>query len=169
MTRQEKEAMALRDWDEVNQCLRKMGELDIEKENLDGRMTLEINDLKQRYAAWAEDVISERKSIECLVRSFVEGRKAEFVKVRSKELDFGTVAYRVATSIPTPRAQGKVAEIIQAVKAMGMSCFRTREELDKEALDTLTDQDLAKIGLARKTEDKLRIEPKMEAIKGARG
>ena len=166
MTRQEKEALALKDWDEVNQCLRKMGELDIEKEKLDGRLTLEINDVKERYAAWGDEVLSERKSIETLVRGFVESRKSEFVKVRSKELDFGTVAFRVASSIPTPRAPGKVAEVIKALKYMGFKGYRVKEELDREALDNLTDQDLAKVGLARKVEDKLRIEPKMEAIKG---
>lgn len=166
MTKEEQTAIALSDWEEVNLCLRKMGELDIEKETLNGRMTIEINEVKERYAAWVGDITSERKDIEALVREFVDARKAEFVKVRSKELDFGTVAFRVVSSIPTPRAPGKVAEIIKALKFMGLNCFRTKETLDKEALDGLTDQDLAKIGLTRKVEDKLRIEPKMEAIKG---
>ncbi|OHD21252.1 MAG: hypothetical protein A2Y38_05505 [Spirochaetes bacterium GWB1_59_5] len=169
MRNQKASAMALRDWDEVNQCLRKMGELDIEKETLDGRLTLEINDVKGRYSVWAEEVIAERRGIEALVKGFVETRKAEFVKVRSKELDFGTVAYRVVSSIPTPRAADKLSAIVRAVKAMGMSCLRTKEEIDKEALESLSDMELAKIGLTRKVEDKLRIEPKMEAIKGARG
>jgi phage host-nuclease inhibitor protein Gam len=167
MTKKEKERMALRDWEEVNQCLRKMGELDIEKENLDGRLTLEINDVKQRYTAWAETVVSERRGIEALVKGFVEARKDEFIKVRSKDLDFGTIAWRVVSSIPTPRAVDKLSAVVRAVKALGMNCLlRVKEELDKEALERLSDMDLVKIGLARKVEDKLRIEPKMEAIKG---
>ena len=166
MAKQKVNTYALKDWDEVNACLRKMGELDIEKESLDGEMTLEINTIKQRFTVLADEVLTERKEIEATVRGFVESRKDEFIKVRSKELDFGTVAWRVVTSIPTPRAADKLAAIIRTVKTAGLKCLRTREELDKEALESLSDLELAKIGLTRKVEDKLRIEPKIEVIRG---
>ena len=155
------------DWDGVNLGLRRMGELDIEKEDLEGRMTLEINQIKERYKLLVDPVIQERCEIEADIKAFVEGRKDEFLKTRSKDLDFGTIAYRVATSIPTPRAVEKLAAVIRSVKALGMNCLRVKEELDKSALEELSDQDLAKIGLLRKVEDKLRIEPKIETIKAA--
>lgn len=159
------QTVGLAGWDEVNQCLKRIGELDIMREDLEGTMTLEINQIKERYAGFVEPLVSERREIEALVRAFAESRKDEFVKVRSKELDFGTIAWRVVSSIPLPRAVDKLNAVIRAVKALGWGCIRVKEELDRESLEKLTDPELARIGLNRKVEDKLRIEPKIETVR----
>jgi hypothetical protein len=73
---------------------------------------------------------------------------------RSKELVFGVVKFRVATSIVLK--VGKEA-CLKALKALGLTdCIRIKEEVDKEAVDKLLDGvTLAKVGASRKTVDRL--------------
>ncbi|MBF0487875.1 MAG: host-nuclease inhibitor Gam family protein [Nitrospirae bacterium] len=98
------------------------------------------------------------------ITAFCEEHKHEFAKTRSKELTFGTVAYRVTTKIVIRSLKACVA----AMEALGLAQYlRIEKKPDKEIMLNLDDQTLAKVGASRKTEDNLRIEPAMEKIKEA--
>lgn len=151
-------------WDDVNLWLKRLGEIHIATEDLEGRMTLEINTIKDAYAPHYADMAAEKKIIEAAIKEFVEANKAEFLKIRTKTFDFGTVALRVTKKI----AIRNVKAVIAAIKGLGwMQCIRIKEEPDKEALDGLSDQELARIGVKRVVEDKLRIEPNIERLREA--
>lgn len=150
------------DWNEVDGALRRMGEIDVRLQKLEGQMTLKINEIKADYDAKAAGLKAERKAIEENIGLFAESRKQEFAKVRSKDLTFGVVAYRVATKVVVKSKAATVA----ALKALGLQQYlRIVEEPDKEAMSGLDATTLAKVGATLKTEDKLRIEPNMERIK----
>lgn len=157
-----KEATAeLKDWSEVDETLKRMGEIDIEREKIDGRMTLKINEIKQDYAEQDKPLVLERDRLENSISAFVEARKAEFVKVRSKVLNFGTVGFRVTRKITFRNKESVVA----ALKAAGLLQFvRTVEEPNKEAMEGLDDLTLTKLGANRKVEDKLTVEPNIERL-----
>lgn len=94
----------------------------------------------------------------------MEQNKQDFLKVRTKTFDFGVVAMRVTRKIVIRN----VKAVIAAIKALGLTQYlRVKEEPDKEALDGLSDQELAKIGVKRVVEDKLRIEPNIERLREA--
>lgn len=149
------------DWNDVDQGLRRMGEIDIRLTRLEGEMTIKINAIRAEYDAKAEGLKAERKTIEDQIGLFADARKEEFAKVRSKELTFGTVAYRIIHKV---LIRNKAATIA-ALEALGLDSYlRIIKEPDKEAMTGLDAGTLAKVGASLKTDDKLRIEPNLERI-----
>lgn len=157
-----KEAVAeYTDWQDVDNALRRMGEIDIRLQDLEGSLTLRVNEIREEFDTKAEGLKAERKKLEHAVTAFVEARKEEFIKVRNRELTFGTIAYRLVTKVVI---RSKAA-CLAALKALNLHAYiRITEEPDKEALSGLDAGTLAKVGAQLKTEDKLRIEPKLEKI-----
>lgn len=108
-------------------------------------------------------MLTERKELEDDISVFCQENKLEFAKQRSRELNFGVVAYRVTTKIIIKSKEACIA----AMHALKLETYiRTIEEPDKLAMEDLDDSVLAKIGAKRKTEDKLRIEPNRERLSG---
>lgn len=150
------------DWNEVDSALRRLGEIDIRLQKLEGDITLKVNEIKAEYDIKSEGLKAERKAIEENITLFAEARKQEFARIRSKDLTFGIIAYRVVTKVVVKSKAATVA----ALKALGLVQYlRVIEEPDKEAMGGLDSSTLAKVGATMKTEDKLRIEPNIERIK----
>lgn len=149
-------------WDQVNEALRRMAEIDIALGEIEGRLTLEINDAKAGAEAEAGPHKEARRSLEADITAFCEEHKEEFAKVRSKEFTFGLIGYRVVAKLVIKSKKACLA----AMRALGLDSYiRVIEEPDKDAMDGLDDATLARIGASRKTEDKLRIEPNLEKLK----
>jgi phage host-nuclease inhibitor protein Gam len=154
----------LASWEEVDQKLRRIGEIDIALEKIEGSMTLQINEIREKYEREIETYKTDRQALDEAITVFAEERKEEFSKVRSKDMTFGSVAYRVVRSIYIRSKEATVA----ALHALKLDqCIRVIEEPDKEAMVDLEDNILAKVGAKRKVEDKFRIEPNIERIKEA--
>lgn len=159
-----KNLLEISDWDQVDVTLRRMGEIDIAVEKIQGDMTLKINEIKAAAETKAEGMKKERRDLEEAITNFCEKYKDEFAKKRSRELTFGVIAYKVTTKIVIRAKKACVA----AMEALGLTQYlRIEKEPDKELMLNLDDQTLAKIGASRKIEDKLRIEPAIEKIKEA--
>ncbi len=151
------------DWREIDQALRRIGEIDIDLGGMEGEMTLRVNEVRARYERKAEALKGERKKIEALVEAFARERKDEFTKVRSKELTFGSVSFRIIHKVAIRSRKATVA----ALEAMGLDvCLRVTKEPDKEAMKALDAGTLAKAGASLKTEDRFFAEPNMERIAG---
>jgi len=150
------------DWSEVDAGLRRMGEIDIKLAQIEGRMTLRINETRAEFEAKALPLREERKTIYSSIESFAGERKDQFAKIRSKELTFGTVAYRIAHKVVIKSKRATAA----ALEAVGLSsCLRITKEPDKEAMKALDTGMLARVGAALRTEDQLSIEPNIERIR----
>ncbi len=151
-----------KDWNDVDQALRRMGEIDIRLNKLEGEQTLKVNEVKAEYDLKAEGLKAERHILEEQITLFAESRKEEFAKVRSKDLTFGVVAYRIVSKVVVKSKAATVA----ALEALHLDSYlRIIKEPDKEAMTGLDAATLAKVGSSLKTEDKLRIEPNIERIK----
>ena len=104
---------------------------------------------------------AERKKIYSNIELFTGERKSEFAKVRSKELTFGTVAYRFVHKVAIRSKKATVA----ALEAMGLVAYlRIVKEPDKEAMKSLDPAILARVGAALRTDDQLNVEPDIERI-----
>ena len=155
-------AKEYQDWSEVDAGLRRMGEIDIRLAEIEGHMTLRINETRAEYEAKAQSLKEERKMIYSNIETFAGERKDQFAKMRSRELTFGTVAYRIAHKVVIRSKRATAA----ALEAMGlMSCLRVTKEPDKEAMKTLDAGILARVGAALKTEDQISVEPNIERIR----
>lgn len=151
-------------WDDVDNHLRRMGEIDIGIAKIEGDMTLRINEIRAQYEEEAEHLRYERFCIEGGIAAFVDDHKEEFAKTRSKELTFGVIAFRVVKKIVIRSIKATIA----AMHALKLEQYiRIIEEPDKELMADLDDNTLSKVGAVRKVDDRLRIEPNIERIKEA--
>ena len=162
MAKKKQVKITFQDWVGVDAALKRMAELSIAVEKLEGKMTLQMNSIREEFQGKIEPLNKELVNLDEGVRAFAEERKAEFAKVRTRELNFGTISFRVKKSLYVRNNKATVA----ALKALGLQAYlRTTEEPDKEKLDGLADTDLAKIGVTRKTDDKLSVEPNIDRIR----
>ncbi len=151
-----KKESTLQSWDEVDNQLRKLGELQIKKTKLEGTFQVKINELKESYATQCGIIAAEVKQIETEITRFCDSRKDEFLNKRNKKLNFGVVAYRVSEKV----ILGSVDAVIKSIKTLNLEyVLRIKEEIDKEKIKSLDKQTLTKIGVKIETKDKISIEP----------
>lgn len=156
-----KKESSLKSWDEVDESLKNLGKLKIEKTRLEGELTTKINELKEQYTAKCSEISYDIKNIEKEITRFCEEHKETFINKRSKKLNFGLIAYRLTEKVKI----SCISATIKALKALNLDfCLRVKEEIDKEEVKTLDTSILTKIGVKIEKEDKLSIEPSIVEI-----
>lgn len=156
----------LKDFNEVDNSLRKLCEIECAMGNINNDINVEINKIKERYVERLNELENERAFLTQQVSDFAENNKHEFSEKRSRELVFGTIGFRLSSSVSVPRAKAKIESLIKSIKAYGFKdCIKYEEKVDKDALNELNDSELVKLGLTRKTTDNFRIDLNLEKIK----
>lgn len=152
----------LKNWEQVDNAIKTLAELNISKTRLEGDQTILINEIKKNTAIKAKSIDLKIKEIEKDIERYTESHKDEFTEKRSKKLNHGTISYKIVKKV----CCSCVAEAIKALNALNLNfCIRTKQELDKDRLMSDVDENtLLKAGITIKKEDKLRIEPNYEKI-----
>ena len=151
-----KKESSLLSWDEVDNRLRRLGELQIQKSKLEGNLQTKINELKADYTTQSTIIANEAKQIETDITRFCDAHKDEFLNKRNKKLNFGVVAYRLSEKV----IFSSVDAVIKSIKALNLEfVLRIKEEIDKEKIKSLDKHTLTKIGVKIETKDKISIEP----------
>ena len=157
-----KNLLQINDWTEVDGALRRLGEINIEVEKQDGKLTLEINQLKDKFTERVNPLLAEHKCIENGIKAFVLQHKSEFANIRTREFNFGEVGFHVASKVVVTAPKVTIA----ALKELGLkACLNIEESLNKDQLKTLSDAVLAKVGARKETVDNLTIKPNIDRIK----
>ena len=109
----------------------------------------DVDKLKTECAARCEPL---KKDIEA--REQALARREELFKGRkSRELTFGTIGFRVSSSLRTIKKM-TWERVLGVLRERGMTnCIRIKEEVDKEALRTLGPNTLADVGCKLVQED----------------
>lgn len=164
MARKRIEGTALNSWEEVDTCLQEIGRIDRELHLLEAMQNEMIDKVKFETKESAEPLQNKKTGLELAIKDYCEANRAEFAKVKTKQLTFGTVGFRLTTRITIK----KVAETLQALKDLVLTqCIRIKEEPDKEAMKNLSDETLAEVGAARRTENVFGYEINQEKIREA--
>jgi len=164
MARKRIEGSQLKSWEEVDICLQEIGGIDRQLAVLEAGQNARIDEVKEQTKNAAQPLLDKKTGLELAIKDYCEANRAEFAKVKTKELTFGSVGFRLSTRILIKR----VAETLQALKDLSLTnCIRTKEEPDKEAMKALTDETLAEVGAGRKTENIFGYEIKLEELKAA--
>ena len=151
MTRIKIEGPTLKSWDEVNEHLKEQGLIELAVQEIESKMNLEINGIKEKAEDQAKPLKERAKVIAREVKEYSDYHRDE-IKGKEKVLTFGKVGYRKSTKITVPRKN--TASIIKALFTKGLeACVRTVQEVNKDALRALSDDVIAEIGCTRKVED----------------
>ena len=166
MVRKRIEGTALQSWDDVDTCLADIAAADRELSIIEGAANENIEAIRKAVKEAAQPVLDRKSALELQIKEYCESNRAEFVKVKSKQLTFGEVGFRLSTKIMIKR----IAETLQALKDLSLSnCIRIKEEPDKEAMKALTDEVLAEVGASRKTDNTFGYTLNLERINGEVG
>jgi phage host-nuclease inhibitor protein Gam len=158
------EGTALGSWEDVDSNLREICEIERELQLQEAALNEGVDRLKEEAKVKSAPHRDRKKALELAVKEFCEANRAEFAKSKSRRLTFGTVGFRLSTKIMIRR----MAETLQALKDLKLNqCIRIKEEVDKEAMKALTDETLAEVGAARKTENAFGYELDMERLNKA--
>lgn len=158
--------MQINSFNDIDLALKRVCELSVGIEKINGDVTLECNRIKEARKSEIERLENEKKFIEQQITLFCEENKAEFAEKRSKEFTFGEIGYRISKSVSLPRVKTKLQALLKAIKSFGLAkeCIIYEEKPNKEALAELDDADLVKLGLKRTIKDNFRIVPKIESL-----
>ncbi|WP_086240501.1 host-nuclease inhibitor Gam family protein [Campylobacter devanensis] len=158
--------MEIKSFSDIDIALKRVCELSVGIEKINGEVTLECNRIKESRKSEVERLESEKAYIEQQITLFCEDNKHEFAEKRSREFTFGEIGYRISKSVSIPRVKTKLEALLNAIKAYGLSkeCINYTESVNKDALCELDDADLAKLGLKRVVKDNFRIVPKIENL-----
>ncbi len=155
----------LRGWDEVDDAIRRYGLLRVQRDEFEAELHRRVTAIKDELAKEIAPIDSEMESLERAIKEYTEANKPGFSRVRSRVLTFGTVGFRMSSSLRIK----SVAVTLAKLKELGMGdCIRIKEEPDKEALRDHPDETLAAIGVKRVETDAVYFEPDMEKIRSAR-
>ena len=156
-----KKESSLKSWAEVDNKLKRLGELQIKKAELDGRLTNQINTIKESYTKDNEVIVTEMKEIEKDISRYCDANKDSFLNKRNKKLNFGLISYRLTEKVVCKC----VESTIKCLKSLNLDwCLRIKEEVNKDSLKELDSKTLEKIGVSIVKEDKITIEPDIAGI-----
>lgn len=159
------ESMKIKNYEDVNLTLKRLAELSVALEKINGEVTLECNRIKESRASEVERINNEKKYLEQCIAGFCEDNKGDFAEKRSKEFTFGTIGYKLTKSVTLPRIKEKVEKLLVALKSYGCTkCIKYEETIDKDEIVELDDSTLVKLGLKRTIKDNFRIVPKIESL-----
>lgn len=157
--------MEIKNYEDVNLTLKRLAELSVALEKINGEVTLECNRIKESRASEVERINNEKKYLEQCITNFCEDNKGDFAEKRSKDFTFGTIGYKLTKSVTLPRVKEKVEKLLVALKSYGCTkCIKYEETIDKEEIVELDDSTLVKLGLKRTIKDNFRIVPKIESL-----
>lgn len=164
MARKRIEGTTLNSWEEVDSTLQEIAAIDRDLLLVESAGNEKIEEIRKAMKCAAQPLQDKKAAMELAIKEYCESNRMEFSKIKTKALTFGEVGFRLSTKIIIKR----VAETLQALKDLQLfNCIRIKEEPDKEAMKTLTDETLAEIGAGRKIENVFGYTLNLEKLKEA--
>ncbi len=150
----------IRSWDEADQALHAMAQLDARAERLSSVAEARISEIRRELQVLLDPIERERESLFAALSAWVVEHQGEMVDRRGKparsiELSGGKVglrsgAPRLSTSAGGGVTQAELDAMIPVLRARGHGfCIETVERVVRARLDELSDRELSLIGLCR--------------------
>jgi phage host-nuclease inhibitor protein Gam len=151
--------------EQADKVLREIGDLQHDINAYQEGLREDVDELKNAAAQVIKPMQDKIKQKTASLEAFATAnRKGYFGKAQSRILNFGLIGWRRSTKISIAKnTLEKIKEVFSPAKAK--SLVRTKEEVDKQALAKLTDEQLASVGAKRKGKEAFFAEPALaEAV-----
>lgn len=133
----------LKSWEDVDACLKAMGDAENEISVITAEMNAAIAQAKKEAEEKAAQFKETIKQNEGKIKEFTTIRK-EDLKGKSKQLTFGTVGFRQSTKLLLP---SDTAEVILKLRENGMAdCINVKESINKDTVKSYPEEDILRIG-----------------------
>lgn len=163
MARKRMAGTVLKSWDEADQALREIGICGLAMENIEGRMNLEILELKQVAKEELKPLAEKKEGLELALKEWTELNRGD-IKGKTRKLVFGTVGFRLSTKVLVAKDKAKaVIDMLTRMKLM--NCLKIKVSLKKDELKKLPAETLSELGVVLKQEDAFGYDLDREKIK----
>lgn len=133
----------LKSWEDVDACLKVMGDAENEISVITAEMNAAIAQAKKEAEERAAQFKETIKQNEGKIKEFTTIRKEE-LKGKSRQLTFGTVGFRQSTKLLLP---SDTAEVILKLRENGMAdCINVKETINKDTVKSYPEEDILRIG-----------------------
>lgn len=133
----------LKSWEEVDACLKVMGDAENQISVITAEMNAAIAEAKKEAEEKAAQYKEMIKQNEGKIKEFTTVRKEE-LKGKSRQLTFGTVGFRQSTKLLLPQDTG---EFILRLRENGMAdCINVKETINKDTVKSYPEEEILKIG-----------------------
>jgi|Deesub1362B_J571_1020462.scaffolds.fasta_scaffold00591_12 phage host-nuclease inhibitor protein Gam len=135
----------IKTWDDVDELVKRLGEIEMDIEGKENRMTQEIEAIKAKYKPEINILHAKAKLIREELERFARQHRTDFSGKNTKILNFGKLRFK------TPPARlvflKKKEEIFDELQKLGFSdCIKIKKEVIISKVKTLDDGLLQKIG-----------------------
>lgn len=133
----------LKSWEEVDACLKVMGDAENQISVITAEMNAAIAEAKKEAEEKAAQYKEMIKQNEGKIKEFTTIRKEE-LKGKSRQLTFGTVGFRQSTKLLLP---SDTAEVILRLRENGMAdCINVKETINKDTVKSYPEEEIMRIG-----------------------
>lgn len=156
----------LKNWDDVDCALRRMGELEAQIAEREAYLTKAVNELRQKGEPRIRPLKDELCGLLEQVEGFATENRADFGEKKSRELTFGKVGFRESTKLLVPNEQATIAALRERALA---HCVRTKTivEVDRSVLKGLEPEVLQAVGAERRVQETFFAEARREVVRAA--
>ena len=154
--------LVLQSWEEVDQALREIGDLDREIKSVEAEKKKKINVIKDEAKVKAAPYEERIKILGKYVEAFVKANKSEFKIERTRKMMFGEVGYALN---PPSITIHNIDTCLAGLKRLGLKhCIITEEKPDKSAMMSLADEVLIELGARRTQTEKIVLKAYEEKV-----
>lgn len=133
----------LKSWEDVDACLKAMGDAENQISVITAEMNAAIAEAKKAAEEKAAEYKERIKQNEGKIKEFTTVRKEE-LKGKSRQLTFGTVGFRQSTKLLLP---SDTAEVILKLRENGMAdCINVKETINKDTVKSYPEEEILRIG-----------------------
>lgn len=133
----------LKNWEQVDECLKLMSDAENQISVIEAEMNAAIAEAKKEAAEKAAEYKELIKQNEGKIKEFTTINKEE-LKGKSRQLTFGTVGFRQSTKLLLPQ---DTAEVILKLRENGMvDCITVKETINKDTVKSYPEEEILKIG-----------------------
>lgn len=146
--------------EDVNLALKDIGLAERELDAIDAKAAKEIAEIKEKAAKAGEKLRNQILELSSKISAYAEYNRAELFKdKKTVELAFGLFGYRKSTKISVKKTT------LELLKKLGFTaCVRIKEEPDKDAMSSLSDEQLSSVDASRKVSNDFFCEANLEEV-----
>ncbi len=158
-------SLVIRDLDHADEVLQQLGEVGRGIKTIEIQMNAAIDAAREEAAKRSAPLIQVQKELEAAIAAYGTTHKEElFRQKRSIELTFGSIGFRLSTKL-APLKGLTWKQVFGRIKNLGfLQGIRVKEEIDKDNLQTWSDDRLTLVGIRKVQTDSFWIETKEEAV-----
>lgn len=150
--------------DDIEHIMRTLCIASVRHDEAQARMNEDLARVKKRYepdmATWRAEYDNAFSALEVWARAHED----QFAPTRSIALLHGILGFRLGKPMLKPKRGMTWEKVLDLLKRLNPSCVRTTEEVDKQALMGLGDENLETLGVVVTQADRFYVEPAKEVI-----